>query len=806
MRHTLLLAILCSIVSFSFQHNTNALQEENPSTFCENTLKEQPLYFIENRGQLHDDVAYYLQGRDKTLFFTETGITFSLSGKGDSSDPWVVKLDFLGANHGVKPEGRELQEARFSYFKGDSEDWSTNNRTYSKLCYHDLWPGIDLILTGSDQRLKQEFVVKPGADPSMVRLAYRGASEVSLTERGALEIRTPSGSFEDETPFAYQMIDGERREIDMAYHLEQATTEGNFPFHFDIGAYDPAQSLILDPAIFIYCGFIGGDVKDIAGKVAVDDSGCAYVTGTTTSAWRFPAQVGPDLTHNGGSDAFVAKIRADGRSTIYCGFIGGSDDDGGRDIAVDGDGFIYITGTSRSSDFPTRKGPDLTYNGSLDTFVTKVNPAGTTLVYSGFIGGADMDYGYSLALDTDGCVYVTGFTYSDENTFPVKQGPSLVFDNSSGDEGFIAKVNPDGSDFVYCGYIDQWPSLESACCDVDVDDSGCAYVLGSMEPSLGSRTNFLKKVDSTGTQIEYTFEFGSSHYGFAQGVAVDESNCAYFVGYAYLSEYGYIYKLASNGEDVIYSLKVDGDSYDSIHDIAVDSEGYAYIVGKTSSSPNSIPVSLGPDLTLEGNSDAFIAKIRRDGSGFEYCGYIGGDTGERAKGVAVDGRNNAYVVGTTVSTEITFPVTVGPSLEHASPGKEDAFITRISMALDVDTHTLSIGGGTINFFLNAHQDRARRHYALLASLSGTDPGTVLPGGSATLPLNLDGFSDIMLSLINTSALSNFMGRIDGKGESTAQLNAPALDPALVGTSVYFAYCLYGPFDFASNAVTIELVP
>ena len=171
---------------------------------------------------------------------------------------------------------------------------------------------------------------------------------------------------------------------------------------------------------------------DVGYGIAVDGSGNAYVTGYTASTEAtFPVTVGPDLTYNGGLyDAFVAKVNAAGTALVYCGYIGGSDDDEGYGIAVDGSGNAYVTGDTASTEatFPVTVGPDLTYNGGFaDAFVAKVNAAGTALVYCGYIGGGGGEYGYGIAVDSAGNAYVTGATTSTEATFPVTVGPDLTY-------------------------------------------------------------------------------------------------------------------------------------------------------------------------------------------------------------------------------------------------------------------------------------------------------------------------------------------------------------------------------------------
>jgi hypothetical protein len=204
------------------------------------------------------------------------------------------------------------------------------------------------------------------------------------------------------------------------------------------------------------------------------------VTGATKSDKRtFPVTVGPDVSHNGNYDAFVAKVNAAGTELVYCGYIGGQSFDAGHGIAVDGAGNAYVTGDTNSdeSTFPVTAGPGVSHNGSADAFVAKVNADGTELVYCGYIGGQSFDAGHGIAVDGAGNAYVTGLTKSDETTFPVSVGPGVS--HNGGDDTFVAKLSADGAGLVYCGYIggsgDDWVG------GIAVDGAGNAYVTGWTE-------------------------------------------------------------------------------------------------------------------------------------------------------------------------------------------------------------------------------------------------------------------------------------------------------------------------------------
>lgn len=345
-----------------------------------------PLYFIENKGQADRRVSYSVQGRDTAVYLRSGGLAFVLSGPaGGPSPPWVLKLDFAGANRGVKPVGVEKTPAVVSYFKGPREQWRTGLPTYSSVVYRDLWPGIDLVFAGTVNKMESTFVVRPGADPQRIRLAYRGASSVERNGSGELVITAPGRSLRDERPYAYQETDGQRAEVPVAYAVTGKSRAGAIGYGFSVGAYDKRKPLVIDPVMLFYCGYIGGGGTDsgFGAHIAVDDAGNAYLTGTVNSTEAtLPVLVGPDMTFNGDIDAIVAKVNPAGTALIYLGYIGGAGMDVGHGIAVDGAGAVYIVGQTTSDEitFPATVGPDSTYNGGgVDAFIAKVNPAGAAL-------------------------------------------------------------------------------------------------------------------------------------------------------------------------------------------------------------------------------------------------------------------------------------------------------------------------------------------------------------------------------------------------------------------------------------------
>jgi Beta-propeller repeat len=434
-----------------------------------------PLSFIPNDGQTEEAVRYYAQGAGYGFYFTQKGATLCFA-QDKRRGGHALALDFLGADPDAMLTARQQRAGKVNYLMGDDPArWEQGLSTHAELLYGGLWPGIDMAVRGDRGNLKYEFHLKPGASVEDVRLGYRGAEGLKVGAGGELLVRTPLGILKDAAPVSYQRIDGERVPVESRYKLtgdggygfavgaydpryplvidpgldystflggsgvdtgdsiavrdgrayvtgitqyDYPTTPGAFDRTFD-GDVD-AFVTKLNPAgsALDYSTFLGGtDLLDAEREqgfgITVDGEGRAYVTGRTDSP-DFPTTRGAfDRTFEGFEDVFVTKLNASGSELAYSTFLGGPGDDFGSDMAVDGSGRAYVTGNTFSADFPTTPGAfDRTFNGAEDAFVTKLNPAGSALDYSTFLGGTSFDTGRGIAVGGSGRVYVTGYTPS----------------------------------------------------------------------------------------------------------------------------------------------------------------------------------------------------------------------------------------------------------------------------------------------------------------------------------------------------------------------------------------------------------
>lgn len=687
------------------------------TSVCHQDLGNLPLCFIENEGQIDSSaVAFYVKGADKVLYFTSEGVTFALSGRDeDAPARWTARLSFDDAISGVAPAGADRTETMFNYFKGAPDDWKTGIAAYSQLIYEDLWPGIDLVFSGTVDELKYEFIVEPGVDPGTIGLSYQGITGLCVRESGALEITTPLGSFEDGIPYAYQMVEGDRKAVDLSYALGDENGGDVHTYGFRLGPFDRSKTLIVDPSLLVYCGYIGGNYDENGRRIAVDSQGCAYVTGEVCSdELSFPVSVGPDLSFNGLEDAFVAKVNPEGTDLVFCGYIGGDSSDIGKGIALDAQDNVYLIGQTHSdeSTFPVVAGPDLTFNGGYhkyDTFVAKLNAQGTTLIYCGYIGGTGKDRGEGIVVDTAGNAYVSGYTDSDESSFPVSIGPDLTYNGGYGD-AYVAKVNVQGTGLDFAGYIggSGWDQAHG----IALDGQGAIYITGdtssdesSFPVVVGPDLTFndtsadydcyVAKVNPQGTSLDYCGYIGGADGDAASDIAVNSQGIAVVGGCTRSDETsfpvvtgpdltfnGYIdlFVAAVNaqGTGLDFCGFIGGTMYDGCRGIAMDNEGRVFVTGTTESDETSFPTTVGPDLTYNGGTwDIFVAMVNSQGTDLAYCGYIGGSDRDLSEAIAVDTEGNSYTTGSTQSDETSFPVVVGPDLTHNSAYVTDAFVAKV---------------------------------------------------------------------------------------------------------------------------------
>jgi Beta-propeller repeat len=604
----------------------------------------------------------------------------------------AVTMKFEGANPNPAVAPVDRQVTRANYLIGnDPSKWITGLPTYSRVSYEGLYPGIDLLFYGEQGKLEYDFTLAVGADPRDITLKFDGASGVLVNSTGDLIVQTPAGNVTHHKPLVYQEETGGRVEIAAEYAMKGANQVG-----FRVGFYDRSKPLVIDP-VLIYSTYLGGSLDDFGRHILVDNVGNAYVAGNsfssdflstasaensdvfvgkmrqdglflsysffggnqndaaeglaidadgniyvagTTSSPNFPRVDVPSQGTAGGTDAFVTKLNAAGNAFIYSLVIGGSGDESGVDMAIDGLGGVYVTGRTTSANFPTANALQGTFGGgSSDAFVARLVPDGSGFVYSTYLGGADEELlnglKSSIAIDTAGDAFVVGDTLSTD--FPVKnplQGTKGA--GAASPDGYVTKIAADGSDLIYSTYLGGDSDDSAAAIAVDV--TGNAYVTGSTRslgfpgspsarPDDGTTDAFAAKLNAAGSALSYlTFIGGSSGNETGASIAVDIDELAVIAGSA--------------------------------------GEGLPVV--------DQVQPLFGGGLT-----DAFVARLSQTGS-VNFATYLGGGGNDAASGVSLDPTGSVYVTGFTDSTDF---LTFIP-LRKQNSGGVDMFIAKIDPDID----------------------------------------------------------------------------------------------------------------------------
>lgn len=363
-----------------------------------------PLGFEENRGQTDARVKFLARGDGYGVFLTDGGMKLALRGG-------ALAFSLPGSNPRPAARGIDRLPGRSNYFRGnDPSRWVTGVAQYARVKVESIYPGIDLVYYGNQRQLEYDFIVRPGADPRRIELAFEGAGSLRLSAEGDLVIGTPGGELVQRKPFVYQEVDGERRQVAGRHRIV-----GGNRIAFEIGAYDRGRPLVIDP-VLAYASLLGGNNSETAYAVAVDADGNAYLAGETSSE-DFPGSsaIQPAVL---GVDAVVLKMNAAGTALVYATYLGGDGNDSARGIALDGAGDAYVAGSTQSADFPTTPGAlQPAIAGPDSAFVTRINAQGSALVYSTFLGASQGESAQAITVDGNGNAYVLGTASSAD--FPV---------------------------------------------------------------------------------------------------------------------------------------------------------------------------------------------------------------------------------------------------------------------------------------------------------------------------------------------------------------------------------------------------
>lgn len=664
------------------------------------------LSFTENVGQYDAAVKYRADAGGATLWITNDGIYHHFMRVIDATvpspesvlqepsslefDQFVIKADLVGANPSLTVIGETLLPHKTNYFIGnDPSAWKTDVANYAQVRYSQVYQGIDLVIRSDSTQVEYDFVVAPGCNPAVIRIAYQNVISVVLNADGDLEIETDFGTLIEKKPVAFQSgADGSGTNV---VECEFDTLGGTtFGFCFPTG-YDSSQTLVIDP-VLVYSTYLGSG-GETGWAIDVDADGNAYVTGQASSA-TFPT-VNPFQPDQPLADAFVTKFNADGSGLVYSTYIGGSGYEWAVGIAVDQSGNAYISGRTPSTDFPTQNPMQASFGGAADAFVTKLNAAGNGLIYSTYLGGSSHEYCHGIAVDGSGRAYICGSTLSLD--YPLQNPYQITPPNSYKTLAFLSRLNAAGTALEYSTYIGG--TNHDIANDVAVDASGNAYIIGMtissdypiqnpIQTNQRTRDAFVTKFNSTGSALVYSTYLGGYSIDIGYSIDVDAAGRAYVTGQTFSTDFpmqnaiqpakagdydAFVARLNAAGSALEYSTYLGGSGYEStfLDSIEVIGSGEVVVTGYTFSTY--FP-TLGPtQASNAGNGDAYLTHINASGTGYVYSTYIGGTNRDYGYGVAADADGCAFVTGFTRSTDFPTQGAYDPSLG----GFVDAFVTKV---------------------------------------------------------------------------------------------------------------------------------
>jgi hypothetical protein len=644
-----------------------------------------PLQFELNVGQADAAVKLLARGFGYLAMFASDQVALVLPTAAGSDRSSMLRMRFVGGTSEPQVTGVDPLPGVVNYYIGrDPAQWHSGIPTYARVRYQGLYPGIDLIFYGNRRQLEHDFLVSPGSDPAAIRVRAEGARSLEIDGEGDLILATADGQLRFHKPLIYQEVDGIKRVVDGGYLLK-----GEHEYGFWLATYDAGEMLVIDP-VLDYSSYFGGSEDDYGYGVALDVAGNVYITGATNSSdfpLANPAQPGwspsglncpSDATpYRRCYDVFVTKLNPAGTAMIYSTYFGDPGDDEGRAIAVDRHGNAYVTGYMSAN---SESLPE--YYIYKRILALKLSPAGA-FVYGGYFGSGTSE-GKAIAVDDQGRAYLTGETKgglpTTANALQPEEGELI--------DGFVSVLDPNAASFVYSSYLGGSGPYCEVCYSsgrgIAVDSAGMIYVTGQAAPSFPTTANAFQR------------EFGGFWVAYVAKIDPTRAGVA----------------------GLLYSTYLGGDTNDFGSGIALDGAGNVYITGSSNSKdfPTTagafdrtcgtdgrcnatdhqvcypIPTPPYERCTMDSKADAFVAKLNLSQSGAAsllYATFIGGSGRDEGRGIGMDSSGNAYVTGITASPD--FPV--ARAIQSSHGGKLDGFALKLNAAGSALVYSTFLGGG-----------------------------------------------------------------------------------------------------------------
>ncbi|MFX1254856.1 MAG: SBBP repeat-containing protein [Promethearchaeota archaeon] len=696
--------------NLSTNYKTLPLNQQHDNVQSNAILSE---FFLENQGQFSNSIAYYAYLPWGIIGFGKSQVFFITEGQ-------TSKLTFTGAKT-VTPQGEDFLES-YSNFFYEAQAY-THIRHCRTVIYEELYKGITLVYKFSPKGLKYDFIVDPYAPLEQIQMTYTGFDDLTI-EPTKLAVGIADVILYDDGLQAWYEATGQSIPIKFGkcdpikgYNSESRSNEDaqqletrpitSIQFVPEL-PYDRTQRIIIDPVIWTYSTYLGGNADDSGNDIAVDSSGNILVSGSTLSN-NFPIANAYQSTSAGSNDIFVTKFSADGQTLIFSTFFGGSDEDFLFSMEVDSSGNIVITGTTSSTDFPTTE--NVYQNGSgggWDQFITKFSADGQTLIFSTFFGGSDEERGTSVAFDANDNIVVTGITSSID--LPVL---NAVQPNLGGNfDAFIAKFSSDGETLIFSTYLGSFDRDYGDC--IVVDASGDLVVSGYTYSQLFPTTanayqeykreqsdGFIAKFSADGQTLIFATFIGGSGTDAVEAVVTDASGNITIIGSTTSSNLfvknaaqfvlwggtdAFIARFSSNGQSSVYLTYLGGSHDEFGADLTFDNNGNIIAIGTTAS--DNFPNVNATQINRKARKDAFVTKFNQIGNEILFSTYIGGDGDDWGNNIAVDSANNILAIGVTNSTNFQ---TIN-AFQDSYGGADDVFICKFSSSATTSGPTSS---GTI---------------------------------------------------------------------------------------------------------------
>lgn len=588
-------------------------------------LAASPVHYIENKNQWPAGFHYVadfpqmkVMLKDASVFFVQhaKGIADQKSGKRlqtsapdeshahDSRDRSLatfelVFIDALPASINASHK----QVTRYNYYSGtDRSKWATNVNAYGEVVYDGLYEGIDLKMYSDNDQMKYDWVVSPCADTRRIRFMYKGVEHIGLRDEN-LVVETKLGEVVETKPYAYQVVNGQRRSVQAAFDIDDGIVSFIFP-----QGYDTNYELVIDP--FLIFSSYSGSTYDNWGNTATPDSkGNLYSGGMVDNTFGgsgFPTTPGAfQETHQGGKwDVGILKYDSSGANLLYVTYLGGAGAETPQSLVVNSNDELLVLGATSSDDFPgttteflggTEVDPlgDVLYPGGTDLFIARFSVDGSQLLASTYLGGTE----------NDGINFVSGDVLFDE-----ANAVSTPLAQNYGDE-FRGDIITTAEGFVYLvsnTMSDDFPVINT---DASVTFNGGTHdaIVAKLNSNLSPV--WTRLVGGTAVDVAYSIKITASGNLLIGGgtTSTDIAGMNGLITTAPGEQNGWIMELLPTGDQVVNATYIGTAGYDQVYFIDIATNGDVLAYGQTN---GNYPVT--PGVYSRPNSGQFLHRLTPD--------------------------------------------------------------------------------------------------------------------------------------------------------------------------------------------------